>query len=183
MNLSQAFGQGPAIGQERLMTGTVTSSSAPNCGGPMQQYYNSGCGENGQQQSYMHMTQSQGMTFSQQRSRLLSAGASPTNIRPPNGVQQQQQQPNINSEHHMLPQHMNRTPVSTFDFLADSLKIINFFCLESNEHDGPERMSTAATGIQTERGPKHGHVSNAVRGAGVHTARSTIYAARCPVQT
>lgn len=108
------------------MTGTVTSSSAPNCGGPMQQYYNPGCGENGQQQSYMHMTQSQGMTFSQQRARLLSAGASPTNIRPPNGVQQQQ--PNINSEHHMLPQHMNRTPVSTFDFqIDDSSKIINMF--------------------------------------------------------
>lgn len=75
----------------------------------MQQYYNSNCGDNGQQ-SYMHMTQSQSMTFSQQRARLLSAGASPTNIRPPTNVQQ----PNMNNEHHMLPQHMNRAPVHTF---------------------------------------------------------------------
>lgn len=89
------------------MTGaSVASSVAPNCGGPMQQYYNSNCGDNGQQ-SYMHMTQSQSMTFSQQRTRLLGAGASPTNIRPPTNVQQ----PNINNEHHMLPQHMSRAPV------------------------------------------------------------------------
>lgn len=98
---------------------SVVSSVAPNCsggGGPMQQYYNSnGCGgDNGQQQqSYMHMSQSQTMTFSQQRARLLSAGASPTNIRPSptaSGVQQ-----NINNEHHhMLPQHMNRTPVRVY---------------------------------------------------------------------
>lgn len=93
------------------MTGSsVASSVAPNCGGPMQQYYNSNCADNGQQQSYMHMTQSQSMTFSQQRARLLGAGASPTNIRPPANVQQ----PAMNNEHHMLPQHMNRTPVRTF---------------------------------------------------------------------
>lgn len=105
-DLFQAFNQGQAI-QERLMTGvSVASSTAPNCGASMQQYYNSNCGDNGQQ-SYMHMSQSQSMTFSQQRARLLSAGASPTNIRPPANIQQ----PNINNDHHMLPQHMNRTPV------------------------------------------------------------------------
>jgi len=113
-DVKQAFGQGPAI-QERLMAGgggggaSVASSAAANCGGgPMQQYYNSSCGGDGGQQSYMHMAQSQSMTFSQQRARLLSAGASPTNIRPPANVQQ----PAMNSEHHMLPQHMNRAPVS-----------------------------------------------------------------------
>lgn len=89
--------------------GSVASSAAPNCGGSMQQYYNSNCGDNGQQ-SYIHMNQTQSMTFSQQRARLLSAGASPTNIRPPTNVQQ----PSMNSEHHMLPQHMNRTPVSIY---------------------------------------------------------------------
>lgn len=88
-----------------MSSASVASSTAPNCGGPMQ-YYNSSCGDNGQQ-SYMHMSQSQSMTFSQQRARMLSAGASPTNIRPPTSVQQ----PNVNNEHHMLPQHMNRTPV------------------------------------------------------------------------
>jgi hypothetical protein len=91
-----------------MTSASVASTTAPNCGASMQQYYNnSNCGDNGQQ-SYMHMTQSQSMTFSQQRARLLSAGASPTNIRPPTNVQQ----PNMNNEHHMLPQHMNRTPVS-----------------------------------------------------------------------
>jgi len=89
---------------------SVASSATANCvGGPMQQYYNSGCGGDGGQQSYMHMAQSQSMTFSQQRARLLSAGASPTNIRPSTNVQQQQQ-PAMSGEHHMLPQHMNRTP-------------------------------------------------------------------------
>lgn len=123
----QAFGQGPAI-QERLMTGgSVVSTAASNCsGGPMQQYYNSNCGDNSQQ-SYMHMTQSQSMTFSQQRARLLSAGASPTNIRPPSNVQQ----PNMNSEHHMLPQHMNRTPVSVSHLTSHyELKLIVFNVLK-----------------------------------------------------
>jgi type IV secretory pathway TrbL component len=92
-----------------MSSASVASSAASNCGGPMQQYYNSNCGDNGQQ-SYMHMTQSQSMTFSQQRARLLSAGASPTNIRPPTNVQQS----NLNNEHHMLPQHMNRAPVNIF---------------------------------------------------------------------
>ncbi|XP_050527642.1 neurogenic protein mastermind-like isoform X2 [Daktulosphaira vitifoliae] len=102
----QSFGQGPQI-QDRLIGPSVTSSASSNCvgSGPMQ-YYNSNCGDNGQQ-SYMHMSQSQSITFSQQRARLLTAGASPTNIiRPPNNVQQS----NITNEHHMLPQHMNRTP-------------------------------------------------------------------------
>lgn len=95
-----------------MSSASVASSAASNCGGSMQQYYNSNCGDNGQQ-SYMHMTQSQSMTFSQQRARLLSAGASPTNIRPPTNVQQS----NMNNDHHMLPQHMNRPPVSIFIIL------------------------------------------------------------------
>lgn len=115
----------------------------------MQQYYSSNCGDNGQQ-SYMHMTQSQSMTFSQQRARLLSAGASPTNIRPQSNVQQ----PNMNNEHHMLPQHMNRAPVHIFiiftlihvfqRIIIDYMNIL-FKNVESNEHDESWCLSTTSS--------------------------------------